>query len=145
MGPFKGLMAAGKKLFLSLCGGSTFSPHLPERVANVLLFKKGCREKPGIYRPVSLTSAVGKLSKTILRDGIYRLLETQGLIRDSQHGFVSGRSCLMNLIEFFEEVTKKVGEGSAVDVVYMDFSNVFDKIPHGRLLHKVNSHGIRVR
>ena len=60
-----------------------------------------------------------------------------------QHGFVSGKSCLTNLIEFFERVTKKVDEGSAVDVVYMDFSKAFHKIPHGRLLHKVKSHRIQ--
>ena len=73
------------------------------RVANVVpLFKKGCREKPGSYRPVSLTSVVGKLLEGILRDRIYRHLEMQVLIRDSQHGFVSGKSYLTNLIEFFE-------------------------------------------
>ena len=63
----------------------------------------------------------------ILRDRIDRHLEMQGLIRDSQHGFVSGKSCLTNLIEFFEGVTKKVDAGSAVDVVYLDFSKAFDK------------------
>jgi len=113
-------------------------------VANVVpLFKEGCREKPGNYRPVSLTSVVGKLLEGTLRDRIYRHLERQGLIRDSQHSFVSGKSCLTNLVEFFEGVTKKVDEGSAVDVVYMDFSKTFDKVPHGRLLHKVKSHGIQ--
>ena len=49
------------------------------RVANVVpFFKKGCREKPGNYRPVSLTSVVGKLLEGILRDRIHRHLETQG-------------------------------------------------------------------
>lgn len=64
------------------------------------------------------------------------------MIRDSQHGFVKGRSCLTNLVEFFEEVTKEVDKGKAVDVVYMDFSKAFDKVPHGRLLQKVQVHGI---
>ena len=63
------------------------------------------------------------------------------LIKDSQHGFVSGRSCLMNLIEFFEQVTKQVDEGKAVDVVYIDFSKAFDKVPHGKLVHKIRGHG----
>eukprot|EP00061_Rhincodon_typus_P017952 g46903.t1 len=31
----------------------------------------------------------------------------------------------------------------AVDVVYMNFSKGFDKVPHGRLGQKVKSHGIR--
>ena len=50
---------------------------------------------------------------------------------------------LTNLIEFFEEVTKMIDEGKAVDVVYMDFSKAFDKVLHGRLVQKVKSHGIR--
>jgi len=33
-------------------------------------------------------------------------------------------------------------EGRTVDVVYMDFSKVFDKVPHGRLMQKVGRHGI---
>ena len=92
-------------------------------------------------RTCKLTSVVGKLLEGILRDRIYRHLETQGLIKDSQHGFVSGKSCLTNLIEFFEGVTKKVDEGSAVDVVYMDFS----KAPHGGCCIRLNLTGSRLR
>ena len=36
-----------------------------------------------------------------------------------------------------------IDEGRAVDVVYMDFSKAFDKVPHGRLVQKVKSHGIK--
>ncbi|PJG60108.1 RNA-directed DNA polymerase, partial [Aeromonas cavernicola] len=105
------------------------------RIAHVVpLFKKGSRSQPSNYRPVSLTSVVGKLMEGILRDSIYTYLEGQDLIRSSQHGFVRGRSCMTNLIEFFEEVTRNVDEGKAVDVVYMDFSKAFDKVPHGRLV-----------
>ena len=77
----------------------------------------------------------------ILRERFYDHLEMSSLITDSQHGFVRGRSCLTNLIEFFEEVTKQVDEGKAVDVVYMDFSKAFDKVPRGRLMSKMG-HGI---
>jgi len=55
---------------------------------------------------------------------------------------VRGKSCLTSLIEFFVEVTKYVDEGRAVDVVYMEFSKAFDKVPHGRLMQKVRRHGI---
>ena len=43
------------------------------------------------------------------------------LIKGSQHGFTKGRSCLTNLLEFFDVVSDWVDEGSAVDVVYRDF------------------------
>lgn len=45
-----------------------------------LQFKKGCRENPGKYRPVSLKSVVGKLLESILRDKIHVHLDRQGLI-----------------------------------------------------------------
>ncbi|XP_062910784.1 uncharacterized protein LOC134349811 [Mobula hypostoma] len=124
---------------MSLAAGA-----VPEdwRVAHVVLFKKGSKSKPGNYRPVCLTSVVGKLLEGVLRDQIYKYLDSQGLIKDSQHGFVRGRSCLTNLVEFFEEVPKKVDEGKAVDVVYMDVSKAFDKVPQGRLVQKVQTLGI---
>ena len=83
---------------------------------------------------------VEKLLERILRGRVYSHLEISGHISETQHGFVKGRSCLTNLIKFFEEVTKMIDEGRAVDVVYMEFSKPFDKVPHGRL---VKSHGIR--
>lgn len=43
------------------------------------------------------------------------------------------RSCLKNLIKFFEQVIKVVDVGGAIDIVYMDFGT-FDKVWHNRLL-----------
>ena len=64
------------------------------------------------------------------------------LINTSQHGFLKARSCLINLLCFFEEITKWVDDGSPVDVVYLDFQKAFDKVPHQRLLLKLKAHGI---
>ena len=87
------------------------------RVANIVpLFKKDRRDSPGNYRTVSLTSVVGKLLEKILKDKVYSHLEEKRLISDRQHGFVKGRSCLTNLIEVFEEVTK-IDQDRTVDVV----------------------------
>ena len=43
---------------------------------------------------------------------------------------------------FFEEITKRVDDGSPVDVVYLDFQKAFDKVPHQRVLLKLKAHGI---
>ena len=43
---------------------------------------------------------------------------------------------------FFEETTKCVDDGSPVYVIYLNFQKAFDKVPHQRLILKLNSHGI---
>jgi hypothetical protein len=106
------------------------------------LFKKGKKAEAQNYRPVSMTSLVCKLMESILKDGILGHLDKFSLIRDSQHGFTKGRSCLTNLLDFFEEVTSTVDEGKAMDVIYLDFAKAFDKVPHVRLSKKILAHGI---
>ena len=73
------------------------------------------------YRPVSLTSVICKLLETIIRDHMTEFFFKHKLINPSQDGFLKARSCLTNLLCFFEEITKCVDEGSPVDVIYLDF------------------------
>lgn len=42
-----------------------------------------------------------------------------------------------------EEVAKSIDEGRVVDIVCMDISQAFDKVPHDRLAWKVRSQGIQ--
>ena len=106
------------------------------------LIKKGSRNKSVNYRPVSLTSVICKSLETIIRDHMIDFLVKHKLINSSQHGFLKARSCLTNLLCFFEEITKWVDEGSLVDVIYLDFQKAFDKVPHQRLILKLKSHGM---
>jgi ribonucleases P/MRP protein subunit RPP40 len=108
----------------------------------VPLFKKGNKADIKNYRPVSLTCIVGKLLEAILKDEIVEYLNKFELVKDSQHGFMKGKSCLTNLLEFFDCVTKGLDEQNAVDVIYLDFAKAFDKVPHSRLIKKLRAHGI---
>ena len=49
---------------------------------------------------------------------------------------------MTNLSQFIETVTDYVDQGYPVDVIFLDFQKVFDKVPHGRLLLKVKAMGI---
>jgi ribonuclease P/MRP protein subunit RPP40 len=80
------------------------------------------------------------LTSTVVR--YFRSTNKHNLINDSQHGFVKDKSCLANLLGFFEDVTAMVGKGEPVDLIYLDFQKAFDKVPHRRLMKKVSAMGI---
>ena len=60
-------------------------------------------------------------------------------MKDSQHGFTRGYSCLTNRLQFFDEVSSKIDE---VDIIYLDFAKAFDKVPYQSLFKKLISHGM---
>ena len=112
--------------------------------ANVTpLHKKGPKSEVVNYRPVSLTSFPCKLLETIIRSRIVQYLEQNNLLSPSQHGFISKRSCLSNLLVALEAITKAIDEGNVVDMIYFDYQKAFDTVPHHRLKVRLKALGFK--
>jgi len=69
-------------------------------------------------------------------------MEEKKVIRSNQHGFTKGKSCLTNLIAFYDGMTVWVDEGRTVDVVYLNFSKAFDTVSDNILLGKLRKCGL---
>ncbi|CAM5138787.1 unnamed protein product [Natator depressus] len=87
-------------------------------------------------------SVPGKIMEHVLKESILKHLEERKVIRNSQHGFIKGKSCLTNLIAFHDEITGSVDEGKAVDVLFLDFSKAFDMVSLSMLANKLKKYGL---
>ncbi len=55
------------------------------------------------------------------------------------------RSCLTNLVVDEEVITGMTDQGKPVDVIYLDFSKVFDSVCHRLLVKKMAAMGINLK
>ena len=89
-----------------------------------------------------------KTLEHILVSNINTHLALDSIFADCQHGFRSQRSCDTQLVQFVHDIISNLDEAvnpghEQTDLIIMDFEKAFDKVPHGRLLHKLDYYGIR--
>lgn len=70
-------------------------------------------------------------------------LEDHEILIDEQHGFRRKRSCESQLIITADDLAKVLNSQGQSDMTILDFSKAFDKVPHHRLINKLEYYGIR--
>ena len=111
--------------------------------ANVTpLFKKGSKQMAENYRPISLTCICSKIMEHIMVSNIMQPFDQLQILSNLQHGFRKVHSCETQLIAFVDDLAKEIKNGGQSDVIVMDVSKAFDKVPHQELLYKLSNYGI---
>jgi len=63
------------------------------------------------------------------------------VIDGNQHGFTEDKSCLRDLVAFYDRVSVSMNEGTATDVIYLHLCKAFDTVPRDTLVAKLEKNG----
>ena len=64
---------------------------------------------------------------------------------EEQHGFRPGYCCEIQVVTVCQDIADSLDEGDCTDVITMDYSKVFNLVPHDRLLTKLAASGLNSR
>lgn len=130
------------KLIFEHCISTSTLPDEWREGCITAIFKKGSRKSASNYRPVSLTCILCKQLETFVRDHVVDHMRKNSLFSNKQFGFISGRSTSLQLLHVLERWTQILDAGGSLDCIYLDFMKAFDKVPHRRLIYKLQHYGI---
>ena len=98
--------------------------------------------KAGSYRPISLTSTLGKCTERIVHAKIYSFSEHHELFDKEQDGFHLHRGTTQSLIQLTQDILNGFNEGKATLASFIDMEKAFDTVWRDRLLVKLYGKGI---
>ena len=73
-----------------------------------------------------------------MHSNVMQHFDRYDVLSDNQHGFRKRRSCETQLLTTIQEIASNTAKGKQVDVILLVFVKAFDKVPHVRLLHKLD-------
>jgi hypothetical protein len=106
---------------------------------------KGQRTDPNQYRPISLTSCVGKIMEKIINDALLQHLMGNELIVDNQFGFLPHHSTTDQIALLLHELLAATTTKKSVVACFLDLAAAFDSVPHPAILQKLPAYGVRGR
>ena len=136
------------KLFILQTFNDLFSKHVfPDSWKDsviVALLKPGKdRQDPGSYRPIAMSSCLGKLLERMASKRLTYTIEQNKLISKYQCGFRKNHTSTDHLIRIESDIRKAFNHKQHTTAVFLDIKNAYDMVYKPALIFKLKQLGFR--
>src|SRR6185437_14264826 len=94
------------------------------------------------YRPITLTSCVGKLFEALLLVRLTAFSDANDLLVEEQGGFRAGRSTLDQIFTLHEILTSRKERGTPTFLAFLDARRAYDRVWRDGLLLRLLEAGV---
>lgn len=108
----------------------------------VPIYKSGCKMKVNNYRPITISSCLGKTFSSIVNSRICNFLEDKDIISNTQIGFKKGHRTADHILLLKAIIDKYKQKKKHIYTCFVDFKSAFDTVWHKGLEYKLNKSGV---
>ena len=130
-----------RKIILKLINQSISQSKIPQEwkqsTITMLPKKQSNSSNPKDYRPISLTSCIGKLAERLILIKIKCFMDSNNIIIKQQSGFRKKRQTRDNILFLTQKALESTNRGKKMCTIFFDIASAFDKVWHKGLLFKL--------
>ena len=143
---FQNLPTSGKQIMLRIFNHFYETGEIPQELKHAIAIpipKEGKDPKiANNYRPISLTSHLGKILETMVNKRLKYELDKKGIIQNNQAGFRNKRSTHDNIIQLAHSIEESMRYSKCNVAITLDLEKAFDTVSREGILLELKKNEI---